>query len=110
MGAKQNRQAPAGGGRLPLPYLPPPLSATMFTAICHVERNPPPSPTATAPPSGLSLPSGPPPTSSATTWTPPSTSTSSSGLIVLKYISDAFSERHRQLLAEIGRASCRERG
>jgi hypothetical protein len=33
------------------------------------------------------------PTCSATTWTRPSTSTSCSGLIFLKYISDAFEER-----------------
>ena len=35
-------------------------------------------------------------------WTPQSTSTSFSGLIFLKYISDAFEERHAQLEAEIG--------
>ena len=43
--------------------------------------------------------SGPPPTRCATTWTPPSTSTSSSGLIFLKYISDAFEEQHAELEA-----------
>ena len=55
-------------------------------------RAPPPS--ATKPSSGRW------PTPCAAAWTPPSTSTSCLGLIFLKYISDAFEEKHAALLAE----------
>ena len=46
-------------------------------------------------------PSGQLPISSATTWTPQNTSMSSWASYFLKYISDAFEERHAQLLKEV---------
>ena len=71
-------------------------------AIPHNARNgkarqeaPTPPPTSATKPS-----SGRWPTRCAAAWTPPSTSTSCLGLLFLKYISDAFEEKHAALLAE----------